>query len=335
MSTKLIVFSVVIPLFNRQMTIVRALNSVLNQTYELFEIVVVDDGSTDNGVAYVLGVEDSRVSLVRQENAGVSSARNTGIASSNGQYVTFLDADDTWESKYLEHVFNLIQLFPNMGAYATAYYLGYPASRPMMAAMKYVPIDSNGGILKDYFKCAALGSNPLWTGSTCIPRTILLEMGGFPEGVHLHEDLYLWAKIASLYPIARCPIPLATYFKFEEGSVCKDGVVKKKDFAFFLLLEEVLSSNQLSLESRIYVREYLNQWVIRDAIKAGSFAEKDMVKACMAMYRPMTVFGGVKAILFSLYFKVPARFQRFVRIGGRWVKSLHRSQQSRHCEGDR
>jgi glycosyltransferase involved in cell wall biosynthesis len=325
LNTSPIVFSVVIPLFNRERTIARALESVLNQTYELFELVVVDDGSTDNGVAEVLRFQDHRISLLRQANAGVSAARNTGIRRSSGQYVAFLDADDTWEPGYLESQLKLIQLFPNMGAYATAYYLRYPEAPPRVAAMAGVPACLDGGVLEDYFKCAALGSNPLWTGSTCIPRAILSEMNGFPEGIRLHEDHYLWTKIASIYPIAYCPVPLATYFKFEDDSACKDGVMATQDFAFFLLLDEMLSSDKLSLESRIYVRKYLNQWVIRDAIKAGSAADQVTVKACLAMYRPESIFASINRILFNLYFLLPARFQRFMRVTSRWVKGLYRT----------
>ena len=325
MSTELIVFSVVIPLFNRRRTIERAIESVLNQTYELFEIVVVDDGSTDNGSAEVLRFPDQRVRLVRQNNAGVSVARNKGIAHSNGEYVAFLDAEDTWEPEYLEHQLKLIQLFPGMGAYATGYYLKYPEKPPRVAAMKGVPMDPVGGILEDYFKSAGLAGNPLWTGSTCIPRAILSELGGFPEGVRLHEDHYLWARIASLYPVAVCPTPLATYFKFEEDSACKDGVLNKRDFAFFLLLDEMLSCDGLSAKSRLYVTKYLNQWVIRDAVKAGSSADKDMVKECMAMYRPQSFISGLKQVLLGLYFKIPARLQRFFRSFGRWAKSLFRT----------
>ena len=97
--------SVVIPLYNHSDTIQRCVDSVLGQGFEDFELIVVDDGSTDGGGDLVSGMQDSRVHLVMQENGGVSSARNRGIAEARGTIVAFLDADDEWNPDYLETIF--------------------------------------------------------------------------------------------------------------------------------------------------------------------------------------------------------------------------------------
>ena len=86
--------SVVIPLYNKEASIKQALMSVLSQSYQEFEVVIVDDGSTDNSVAKVEEIQDSRIRLIRQENGGPSKARNTGVKNAKGEWILFLDADD-------------------------------------------------------------------------------------------------------------------------------------------------------------------------------------------------------------------------------------------------
>lgn len=100
-------FSVVIPSYNREKVVVRAINSVLNQTFQDFEIIVVDDGSEDNTEGVVNSIADERIKYVRQENAGACVARNTGVENSRGQYVSFLDSDDEWFPEMLEKQYEL------------------------------------------------------------------------------------------------------------------------------------------------------------------------------------------------------------------------------------
>lgn len=104
--------SVIIPLFNKESYIKRAIRSVISQTHPANEIIVVDDGSTDNGPAIVSAIEDHRIKLLSEENAGVSSARNHGISHAKGDVVAFLDADDEWHPNFLEVIGRLIALFP-------------------------------------------------------------------------------------------------------------------------------------------------------------------------------------------------------------------------------
>ena len=106
--------SVVIPLYNKAHTIKKTLDCVLRQTYRDYEIVIVDDGSNDNGVQLINEkYQDSQIRIISQKNQGVSVARNTGIEKARGEWISFLDADDLWDSQYLEYVNNAILKFPD------------------------------------------------------------------------------------------------------------------------------------------------------------------------------------------------------------------------------
>src|SRR5690606_38944730 len=96
--------SVVIPLYNKEVYIKQTIENVLKQSYQEFEILVVDDGSKDNGPAIVKSFTDSRIKLIQKINGGVSSARNVGIQNAKYEYIAFLDADDIWLPNHLEEI---------------------------------------------------------------------------------------------------------------------------------------------------------------------------------------------------------------------------------------
>ena len=111
--------SVVIPLYNKEKHITRAIDSVLEQEYKNFELIVVDDGSTDKSATIVNNYNDSRIKLIQQTNMGEGAARNVGIALSNCDYIAFLDADDAWHKNFLIEIINMITIEPNSIIYAT------------------------------------------------------------------------------------------------------------------------------------------------------------------------------------------------------------------------
>ena len=114
-------FSIVIPLYNKERYIKRAINSVLAQTYGHFEIVVIDDGSVDRSVDVVNDLKDARIRLLKQAHHGVSKARNKGIAEARYDLLAFLDADDWWRPQFLATINDLVSLYPQAGAYVTSY----------------------------------------------------------------------------------------------------------------------------------------------------------------------------------------------------------------------
>lgn len=218
-------FSVIIPLYNKAPYIRKALESVLAQTYTDYEVIVVDDGSTDDSCAiadkivreaignglWAIDEETNRQSpitnrlmLLKQQNAGVSAARNNGVVQASGDYIAFLDADDWWEPTYLERMAQLIKDYPEAGLYASNYVYYKPGKT-------HVALDIPTGYInypKAYYESLAM---PVWTGAAMISRKVFDENGGFPVGIKLGEDFLLWAKIAIHYPVAFLNEALAWY----------------------------------------------------------------------------------------------------------------------------
>ena len=218
-------FSVIIPLYNKAPYIRKALESVLAQTYTDYEVIVVDDGSTDDSCAiadefvreamgnglWAIDEETNRQSpianrlmLLKQQNAGVSAARNNGVAQASGDYITFLDADDWWEPTYLERMAQLIEDYPEAGLYACNYVYYKPGKT-------HVALNIPTGYInypKAYYESGAM---PVTSITAIMPRTVFDDMEGFPLGIKLGEDFLLWAKTAMHYPVAFLNEPLAYY----------------------------------------------------------------------------------------------------------------------------
>ncbi len=207
-------FSVIIPLYNKAPYVAKAISSVLAQTFTDYELLIVDDGSKDDSYEIALKTIEGHQNncyLFRQENAGVSMARNNGVAVSRGEYLCFLDADDWWESTFLEEMDNLIKNFPDAGIYGTNYVIVNETKRKTRVAQ----IGVEEGFEKGYINyCKAYSKTsymPLWTGAVCVPRGVFENMEGFPIGVKLGEDFILWVRIAIKYKVAFLSKPLAYY----------------------------------------------------------------------------------------------------------------------------
>ena len=201
-------FSVIIPLYNKALYVEKALESVCAQTYRDYEIIVINDGSTDNSAIiaedYLNGVEGISYQILSQQNAGVSAARNNGVAQVSGEYIAFLDADDWWEPTYLERMAQLIEDYPEAGLYACNYVYYKPGKT-------HVALNIPTGYInypKAYYESGAM---PVTSITAIMPRVVFDEMGGFPVEIKLGEDFLLWAKTALHYPMAFLNEPLAWY----------------------------------------------------------------------------------------------------------------------------
>lgn len=196
-------FSVVIPLYNKQSYVKETIESALAQTFEDFEIVVVNDGSTDESAEVVSAIKDDRIRLIHQDNAGVSVARNRGIKEANAKYVAFLDADDLWLPGFLQTIYKLIQKCPDAGLYATSYMKEDSQGNSKPINIQGLPSKDYIGIIPNYFMSVVQGDNLVWTSATCIPKAIFVGNDiWFPAGEKYGEDRYVWARVALQFEVA-------------------------------------------------------------------------------------------------------------------------------------
>lgn len=190
-------FSVVIPLYNKAHFVLRTVESALSQDFSDFEIIVIDDGSTDGSADVLRDVADSRLIVVNQENAGVAAARNRGIELSRGRYLAFLDADDVWRPYYLTEIRKIIESYPEAGMYVTAYDVVLPKGKIVHSSEDV----GSTGVKRSYWSTLKSAYDFVWTSATVIPKRLVDEVGGFLSGELIGQDLDLWARVAQVNPL--------------------------------------------------------------------------------------------------------------------------------------
>lgn len=203
--------SVVIPLYNKKETVLRALNSVLSQTVLPEEIIVVNDGSTDSSAQIVAHLDHSLIRLVNQSNQGVSAARNLGIAEAKHEWIAFLDADDEWMPEFLETVIGLIERYPMCSVAATLYLIQNSHGDRSPIQLRKIHFDGFSGLLSNYFQISSCSPPPLNSSAVAVKKEAIQEIGGFPVGITSGEDLITWAKLAVRFKIAYSIIPLSIF----------------------------------------------------------------------------------------------------------------------------
>jgi glycosyltransferase involved in cell wall biosynthesis len=196
-------FSIIIPLYNKENHIKDTLHSVWSQSFKDFEVIVVNDGSTDNSLQLLETVNDKRLRIFSTHNQGVSSARNYGISMARAKFIVFLDADDLWLAHHLQDLKNLYEQFPNCGMYSKAYYK-IDGTTTIAQQFKNIPGKKLWeGIVEDYFYSSQI-SSIAWTSAVMVPMSILDKVGVFNPEITLGagEDTDLWIRIALQHPVA-------------------------------------------------------------------------------------------------------------------------------------
>jgi glycosyltransferase involved in cell wall biosynthesis len=255
--------SIVMPLYNKADQVLATVASVQAQTVSNWELVVVDDGSTDNGPALLEALEDPRINIHNQPNAGVSAARNHGIQLCRTELVAFLDADDLWHPEFLATILGLQQDFPEACWYATAYEIRHAGGRSYVSRLRGVTDDFSRGILSDYFAVASRSDPPVCSSAIAIKRMAIQAIDGFPVGISSGEDLLTWARLAVRYPLAYETRPLATFVK--------SGIERRPDphSRVGQLLEELLNS----FPGVHGMQAYLGSWCRMQAVMAMRFGD--------------------------------------------------------------
>lgn len=197
-------FTVVIPLYNKELSIENTIDSVLNQTYQNFEVIVVNDGSTDNSAGVVEAINDDRIKLIHQKNQGVSAARNCGIKAASKEWIAFLDGDDLWEANHLEEIIKMMIAFPDEKVYVTTFEIS--DEREMFKHPRKNSIFK----IEDYFK-EAISESLIWTSVVVINKECFNKVGDFNIKLNRGEDLDLWARLAREYQIIKSSLITAIY----------------------------------------------------------------------------------------------------------------------------
>lgn len=195
--------SIVIPLYNKSRSIVNTIKSVLNQSYQDFEIVVVDDGSTDGSAEAVRAIEDNRIRLIQKENGGVCSARNAGITNARYDYIALLDADDVWDKDYLLEQKRLIEDFPEAALWGINFAELYDGQ--LMRELETGLPKGFRGIVEDYFGLPTKKgrvSDLFCSSSVVIRKEAFAKAGLFDERIKYSEDIDMWYRIIANYPVA-------------------------------------------------------------------------------------------------------------------------------------
>ena len=203
-------FSVIMPLYNKAPYVRKAVESVVEQTYGDWELIVVDDCSTDGSATVVEKIVDPRIRIVRLGvNGGVGAARNRAVAESTAAHICFLDADDWWEPTFLEEMAGLVERHPGAGIYGTGYYIVKNGRK------RVAPIGVDEGFTEGEINYCQVYARtlcmPLTSISVCMPRRVFDEAGGFPTDVKLGEDFLLWLRIALTHKTVLLNRPLANY----------------------------------------------------------------------------------------------------------------------------
>jgi hypothetical protein len=274
-------FSVVIPLYNKRLYIARAVESVLAQTFTDFELFVVDDGSTDEGVNVLSEITDIRLVIIRQNNQGVGPARNTGMRLAQGKLIAFLDADDAWFPNHLTELWGLSEAFPNACLLATSFLESRKNSSPIQPSP-----NKHFARQIDYFKEAATRISIVWTSAAAIRQNVFATLGGFGNA-RPGQDLEYWAKVALSYPVAVADRITAVYFRGTGGvmETLEQTAIMYKPVKLPLTLREVSPSvamlcDQIEqnpvLAKNDSIHDYINGRLthgVPGAIYRGDFAQ--------------------------------------------------------------
>lgn len=300
--------SVVIPLYNKEKSIASTLRTVLNQTFSDYEIVIVNDGSTDGSVEEIEKVQDDRIRLVHQPNAGVSAARNRGIEEAKGELIAFLDADDEWKPEYLATQYQLSLKYPECSVFACNYEFRDVEGKVTPTIIRKLLFTGEDGILSNYFEVASCSHPPLWTSAVMVKKQAMQAIGGFPVGVKSGEDLLTWARLSMKGQIAFCKRPLAIY-NLGEGYDYTHLPPRRQD------RNDPVGRSLLQLykshPSVIGLRHYISHWHRMRASVAIRFGERwETVREVMIglYYNPL----NVRLMMFFLLAICPAKIRHII-----------------------
>jgi len=245
-------FSVVIPLYNKAAHIASTLASVVSQSYEDFEVCVINDGSTDDSAVQASLISDPRIRIITQINGGVSAARNRGIKEAVGDYIAFLDADDYWYPFHLEELNSLIENYPEYGIYSVAHEI-------LRQGSLYLPSQPFStdffGPVENFFVAFSKSLALVNSTTACVSRNSLIKLGGFPVDVKKGEDVYVWVKAALngglVYSARVCA-------RYNQDAQFRSNHSISSEIPYYLVwLDDLVSASKLQGRKRIAAQQFI------------------------------------------------------------------------------
>ena len=218
-------FSVIIPVYNKEKHLSKTIESVLQQSFIDFELIIVNDGATDTSEAIIKGFTDPRINYIKQKNQGVSVARNTGINAANADYIALLDADDIWKEDYLEKIDALIDEYPKQDVFAAVCTIESRGStyKPTYSIANLSP---NKSYVVSYFSSSYINTI-LTSSSTVLHKDVFETIGYYNPTLPSGEDTDLWIRLGIVYTVVFLNTPLATY-RYEITSLSNSSKKVKK-----------------------------------------------------------------------------------------------------------
>lgn len=273
-------FSVVIPLYNKEEYILRAVESVLAQNFKDFELIIIDDGSTDNSLAILKCISDPRVTVIQQANQGVGLAGNTGMAEAKYDWIALLDADDAWSTNHLSELAKIINTSSSLGMVATRV-LEIDTNLYKIANSKDEPSKIRS---IDYFLEASKEIGIVHSSSVAISKEAFNSVGGFSDA-KMGEDLEYWARVALSYPVAISDKTTCYYFRGTGGIMESESVAARKRTDIKSLKDLSPSVNMLveratenpAILKRNNIKKYINSRLF-NGVKTSVFNE-DIIRA--------------------------------------------------------
>lgn len=222
-------FSIIIPLFNKENFVPKTIKSVLDQSFQDFELLIVNDFSTDQSVNVIENIEDSRIKIIHHEkNKGLSATRNTGIKNAKSDYIVFLDADDYWKNTFLETIFNLIKDYPQAQIFATAYTEVFPNNQLIAPKINNEDLQKESSyLISDFFKSNL--NQPLYNhSSVCYHKTVFDTIGNFDETITFAEDVDFNIRVNLHFKLAYANSVQSFYTIFSENQITNSTIYGKK-----------------------------------------------------------------------------------------------------------
>ncbi len=225
-------FSVIIPTYNRGTLLASAIKSVLEQTFISWELIIVDDGSTDNTRNVVASFNDNRIIYLYQTNSERSVARNYGISRAAGQYICFLDSDDCYFNDHLKHLYDAISRHNFIeGVFITGV---VRSENGILTKVKHEPLQNHTNAV-----CfILLSEESIIPARVCIHSNILQQYK-FNPNLHISEDAELFTRIGAKYPFIQVPFHTVLYHLHESNTTHKDN----NPFADQLLALHIIFGN--------------------------------------------------------------------------------------------